>query len=80
MLDTIHSWDRPITIRIGDKDIAVETPMEARHILLIDWPGERTDKHKIASQLCLDAMEGANGGPAWLAFMEAALEAGIFVE
>lgn len=80
MLDTIHTWDRPITIRIGEDAVAINTPMEARHVLLIDWPAERTDKHKVASQLCLDAMQGADSGPAWLAFLEAALEAEIFIE
>ncbi len=80
MLDTIHSWDRPITIRLGGDAVVVATPAQARNLLLMDWPGERGDKHKIASDLCLAAMEGASPEPAWLAFMEAAIEAGIFVE
>ncbi len=80
MLDTIHAFSRPITIMLDGERQVVTTPVEARNILLMEWPGERGDKHKIASSLCLDAMEGADSEPAWLAFMEAAIEAGIFVE
>lgn len=58
----------------------VTGPAQARHILLVDWPAERTDLHKIASDVCLAAMEGANPEPSWLAFLEAAIEAGIFLE
>ena len=80
MLDTIHAFSRPITIMLDGERQVVTTPVEARNILLMEWPGERGDKHKIACSLCLDAMEGADSEPAWLAFMEAAIEAGIFVE
>ena len=80
MLDTIHAFSRPITIMLDGERQVVTTPVEARNILQMEWPGERGDKHKIASSLCLDAMEGADSEPAWLAFMEAAIEAGIFVE
>ena len=80
MLDTLHAWDRPITITLGGEDIVITTPAQARNVLLMDWPAERGDKHKIASDLCLTAMEGASPEPAWLAFMEAAIEAEIFVE
>ncbi|MFD2647447.1 DUF982 domain-containing protein [Devosia albogilva] len=80
MLDSIHAFSRPITIRLNGETQTITTPVEARNILLMEWPGERGDKHKIASSLCLDAMEGADPEPAWLAFMEAAIEAEIFVE
>ncbi|MBJ3786728.1 DUF982 domain-containing protein [Devosia sediminis] len=80
MLDAIHTWDRPITITLGGEQLVVHTPTQARNILLMDWPTERTDKHKIASDLCLAAMEGAAPEASWLAFMDVALEAGIFVE
>ncbi|GEM_PF-3106887 len=80
MLDTIHAWEQPITVRIGEEQLVVRTPVQARNILLMDWTAERTDKHKIASDLCKAAMEGASPEPAWLAFMEATLEAGVFVE
>jgi len=80
MLDTIHTWARPITISLNDADLIVIGPAQARNILLLDWPAERGDKHKIASDVCLAAMEGADPEPAWLAFMEATIEAGIFVE
>ena len=80
MLDTIHTWDRPMTIRLNDEALVVVAPAQARNILLLDWPAERGDKHKIASDLCLAAMEGANPEPAYLAFMDATIEAGIFVE
>jgi hypothetical protein len=80
MLDAIHTWDRPITVNIGREQLVVRTPIQARHVLLMDWPAERTDKHKIASELCLAATEGASPETAWVAFMDAALEAGIFVE
>ena len=80
MLDTIHTWDRPITITLNGEHLVVMGPAQARNILLLDWPTERTDKHKIASDVCLAAMEGADPEPAWLAFMEATIEAEIFVE
>jgi hypothetical protein len=80
MLDTIHAWSRPITIRLDDGTKIIKTPAEARNFLLMDWPAARGDKHKIASDLCLSAMEGASPEPSWLAFMDAAIEAGIFVE
>ena len=80
MLDTIHAWDRPITLTLNGEPVVVTTPAQARNILLMDWPAERGDKHKIASETCLAAMEGAAPEPAWLAFMEAAIEAGIYVE
>lgn len=80
MLDTIHTWDRPITIKLNGEALIVMAPAQARNILLLDWPGERGDKHKIASELCLEAMEGANAEPAYLAFLEATIEADIFVE
>lgn len=80
MLDTIHAWDRPITVTLNGEQTVIGTPAQARNVLLMDWPAERGDKHKIASDLCLAAMEGASPQPAWLAFMEAAIEAGIFVE
>ena len=80
MLDTIHTWDRPITITLNEEALVVVAPAQARNILLLDWPAERGDKHKIASDLCLAAMQGANPEPAYLAFMEATIEAGIFVE
>lgn len=80
MLDTIHAWERPITIKLNGEAVVVSTPAQARNILLMEWPVERDDKHKIASDTCLSAMEGAAPEPAWMAFMEAAIEAGIFVE
>ncbi len=80
MLDAIHTWDRPITIKLGGENMVVSTPAQARNILLMEWPAEHTDKHKIAKDTCLTAMEGASPEPAWLAFMEASIEAGIFVE
>lgn len=79
MLD-MHQWDRSVTIRLAGKDHVVLGPAEARRILLLEWPVEPTGKHKIASDVCLAAMEGASPEPSWLAFMEAALEAGIFIE
>lgn len=79
MLDTTNRWKRPVTIRLAGRRIDVGGPVQARHILLVDWPAERTDKHKIASDICLAAMEGADAEPAWVAFMEAAIEAKIFV-
>ena len=80
MLDTIHAFERPLTIKLNGENEIVTTPAQARNILLLQWPAERGDKHKIASSLCLEAMHGADAEPAWLAFMEAAIEAGIFVE
>lgn len=80
MLDTIHTWDRPLIITLNGEALVVVAPAQARNILLLDWPGERGDKHKIASELCLAAMEGANPEPAYLAFMDATIEAGMFVE
>lgn len=80
MLDTVHTWERPITVKIGGEAITVTTPAQARGLLLMDWPAERTALHKIASDHCLEAMEGANPEPAWMAFMEAAIEVGVFVE
>jgi hypothetical protein len=80
MLDAIHTWERPITLTLNGETVVVQTPTQARNILLMDWPAERSDKHKIASELCLAAMEGADPEPSWLAFMEASIEAGIFVE
>jgi hypothetical protein len=80
MLDAVHTWERPITIKLGGENVVVTTPAQARNILLIEWPAERTALHKIASDHCLEAMEGADGEPAWMAFMEAAIEAGVFVE
>lgn len=80
MLDATNRWKRPVTIMLSGVRNEVAGPVQARHILLVDWPAERTDKHKIASDICLAAMEGADPESAWLAFMEAAIEAGIFVE
>ena len=80
MLETIHLWRRPLTVRFAGTDSVVTGPAEARRILLLDWPAEPTDKHKIASDVCLSAMEGAPAEPSWVAFMEAAIEARIFVE
>ncbi|KKB77154.1 hypothetical protein VW35_15660 [Devosia soli] len=80
MLDTLHTWERPLTITLNGEPLVVVAPAQARNILLLDWPAERGDKHKIASDLCLAAMEGANPEPAYLAFMDATIEAGIFVE
>ncbi len=80
MLDAVHTWERPITLKLGSEEVVVETPAQARNLLLLEWPAERTDLHKIASDHCLEAMEGADPGPAWLAFMEVAIEAGVFVE
>jgi hypothetical protein len=80
MIDAIHTWDRPLTVKINGEDLVVRNPTQARNLLLMEWPAERTDHHKIASDLCLSAMEGADPEPAWLAFMEAAIEAGVFVE
>lgn len=80
MLDTIHAWERPVTIKLNGESVIVSTPAQARNVLLLDWPAERGDRHKIASELCLAAMEGASAEPAWLAFMEAAIEANVFVE
>jgi hypothetical protein len=80
MLDTVHTWDRPVTIKLEGVDHVVASPVQARHVLLVDWPAERTDKHKAASQACLAAIEGASAEVAWAAFLDAALEAGIFVD
>jgi hypothetical protein len=80
MIDAVHTWERPITIKLGDKNVVVEAPAQARNILLMEWPGQRTNLHKIASDQCLTAMEGADPEPAWMAFMEVAIEAGVFVE
>lgn len=80
MFATANKWKRPITITLAGRRVKVTGPVQARHILLVDWPGERTNTHKIASDTCLAAMEGADPEPAWMAFMEAAIEAGIFVE
>lgn len=80
MFATANKWKRPITIMLAGRRVEVAGPVQARHILLVDWPAERTDKHKIASDVCLAAMEGADPEPAWVAFMEAAIEAGMFVE
>ena len=80
MIDAVHTWERPITIKLGQKEVVVETPAQARNILLMEWPSEHTALHKIAKDHCLEAMEGADPEPAWMAFMEAAIEAGVFVE
>ena len=80
MLDTVHTWAQPVTIRLDGVEHVVSSPVQARHVLLVEWPGERTDKHKAASQACLAAMEGANPEPAWTAFIDATIEAGIFVK
>lgn len=80
MLDTPHLWDRPLTIALDGQTRIVSGPAEARRILLLEWPADPTDKHKAASDTCLDAMEGAAAEPSWVAFMEVAIEAGIFVE
>lgn len=81
MLDTIHTWERPLTIMLDGTPQAVTSPAEARHILLMDWPeAERSDKHKAASQACLAAIEGADPEVAWAAFLDVVVEAGIFVE
>ena len=80
MLDDVHTWQRPVTINLGSKDRVVQTPAQARNVLLMDWPAAPTDLHKIAKDHCLEAMEGADPEPAWLAFVEVAIEAGVFVE
>ena len=80
MIDDVHSWERPITLNLSGKDVIVHTPAQARNILLMEWPAEHTDLHKIAKDHCLEAMEGATPEPSWLAFMEVAIEAGVFVE
>lgn len=80
MFDTPHLWDRPLTIKLDGNAQVISGPAEARRILLLEWPAEPTDKHKAASDACLSAMEGASAEPSWMAFMEVAIEAGIFVE
>ncbi|WMT90123.1 DUF982 domain-containing protein [Pelagibacterium sp. H642] len=80
MLDIIYKWSRPVTIMLNDTTQEVTGPSQARTILLQDWPGERTNLHKIASDTCQAAIEGANPEPSYLAFIEAAIEAGVFVE
>lgn len=80
MNDGMHQWARPLSVTIAGHAHPVTGPAEARNILLMDWPGERTDLHKKASMSCLDAMEGADPEVAWMAFMEAAIEAGIYAE
>ncbi|KKB08253.1 DUF982 domain-containing protein [Devosia chinhatensis] len=80
MLDAIHTWDNPVIISLGGEQVIVRTPAQARNVLLLDWPAERSDKHKIASGLCKAAMEGDDPGPSYWAFIEATLEAGIFVK
>lgn len=80
MDDAQHLWDRTVTVVLKDEKRVIESPSQARTILLIEWPAERTDKHKIASETCLAAMEGAAPEAAWVAFIDVAIEAGIFVE
>jgi len=79
MLDTIHTWDNPVTIVLDGKELTITAPVHASHVLFVDWPAPRTDKHKIACQTCNAAMEGADPQVAWLAFIEATIEADIFV-
>lgn len=45
-----------------------------------EWPNERSDKHKTARDTCVAAMQGAAAGASWMAFIDAGIEAGIFVE
>jgi hypothetical protein len=79
-MESLHTWDRPLTIVLAGDNVIVTGPAQARHILLVEWPLDRTDKHKIASDICLAAMQGAGSQASWLAFMELAIEARIFVE
>ena len=80
MFDTVHTWKHPVTIKLGGAIHEVTGPGQARTILLQQWPAERTDLHKIASDACLAATEGANPEPSYLAFLETAIEAGIFLK
>lgn len=69
-----------MTIALDEQTRIISGPAEARRILLLEWPAAPTDKHKAASDTCLAAMEGAAAQPSWVAFMNVAIEAGIFVE
>lgn len=80
MTHSKHEWARPLKVRIGDETTSITSAAVARDLLLIKWPGERTDLHKVASEACLAAMEGADPEVAWLAFLEVAVEAGIYAE
>lgn len=79
-MESLHTWERPLTIMLAGDKVVVAGPAQARNILLLEWPLDRTDKHKIASDVCLAAMQGAGSEASWLAFMELIIEAGIFVE
>lgn len=79
-MESMHTWERPLTIMLAGNEVVVVGPAQARNILLVEWSLERSEKHKIASDVCLAAMQGAGAEASWLAFMELAIEAGIFVE
>jgi hypothetical protein len=79
MLDAVHTWEHPVTIRLGGVDHSIAAPVQASHILFVEWPVDRTDKHKAASQACKAAMEGASPEVARAAFIDATIEAGLFI-
>ncbi|MBA8881097.1 DUF982 domain-containing protein [Phyllobacterium myrsinacearum] len=54
---------------------------EAAEVLLMNWPVHDGAKLKVARQLCLDALDGKTTiTQARAAFIEAAKEAGVFVD
>jgi uncharacterized protein DUF982 len=73
----------PVTIerhRLG-KTENVSSIIEASEFLLMKWPVHEGQKLKAARQLCFDALDGkATAAEARSAFIEAAMEADIFVD
>lgn len=82
MLDEVHLWAMPVKVRIAadGSETAIDHAARARHALLIEWPAAHTALHKAACDACLAAMQGNSADTARMAFIEAAIEADVFIE
>jgi hypothetical protein len=80
MLDGAHTWSRPVIIKVNGAERMIEAPAEASRVLYVEWPGDRTAKHKAACEAVKAAMEGADPEVAWVAFIEACIERGLLIE
>lgn len=80
MLDDIHIWKTPVIIDLAGERHAIQSLAQASRVLHLGWPVERTAKHEFAVEACKAAMKGANPEVAYMAFVDATIEAGVFVE
>lgn len=76
-------FDKPVRVAIGGpgKIRNVTSTREAAECLLHRWPTKGGPKHRLAREACIDVLAGDKDSDlARAAFIEAAKEAGIWIE